>query len=498
MSTSDLPRVRYAFLDRLTEGLVRPTVTHVHGDLVPRGRSVVALREALLAGRVPESVDLSWPDPELRAALLAGIRGSGVAEFCADDPRLTDEVVRYALDAIHESHRLEERAIVALQIHVTDGGSCCSRGGGQMDPEGWRKHRAAALRLGRDLAIDLLATGATRRWGDRVAIWRELLGCLVGLRRAAGLPPGVERGLLRSLPLLDLLQLRSLLASLEPLSDLLRRLGRLRDDDDATGQPVLRQVARAVARSRSDRETVVLPAAGVEIRGVERGGDLARMLPSEAAMLAHPTLARLFRARLVERALLAYHATGALSERIRARQEIDDEDVDREQPVARGPIVIVLDTSGSMRGMPEELAKALVMQMLGVCFMEKRRCYAYSFSGPDQVIEHELSLEGEGLARLLDFLSYSFHGGTVPDAALQRAVRRLDQAEWHAADLVVASDGEFHVEPETRSALDALRARRDVRVHGITVGTTYGFDELRCDALHVLEDWIHALRARTG
>ena len=51
-------------------------------------------------------------------------------------------------------------------------------------------------------------------------------------------------------------------------------------------------------------------------------------------------------------------------------------------------------------------------------------------SGQDQVQELELSLETKNMARLLEFLSHSFSGGTDVDRPLELCLKRLDQQEW--------------------------------------------------------------------
>src|SRR5690606_25975869 len=128
-----------------------------------------------------------------------------------------------------------------------------------------------------------------------------------------------------------------------------RSLGRLlrNDDDDDGTPPVLEDVATHVSRIvQADCE--VTGGTGGEVRGVERSSELARMLPSESALLTRPALRRLWRARWAERALLTYHAPGVVTERIRTTQTFDDGTTTEQRRADRGPVVICLDTSGSM------------------------------------------------------------------------------------------------------------------------------------------------------
>lgn len=50
-----------------------------------------------------------------------------------------------------------------------------------------------------------------------------------------------------------------------------------------------------------------------------------------------------------------------------------------------GPIIVCLDTSGSMYGGREVVAKALVLECMRGARTQSRKCYVYAFSGPGQV-----------------------------------------------------------------------------------------------------------------
>jgi uncharacterized protein with von Willebrand factor type A (vWA) domain len=47
-----------------------------------------------------------------------------------------------------------------------------------------------------------------------------------------------------------------------------------------------------------------------------------------------------------------------------------------------GPIILCLDTSGSMRGAREVVAKALALECMRGAHRQQRACYLYAFSGP--------------------------------------------------------------------------------------------------------------------
>jgi uncharacterized protein with von Willebrand factor type A (vWA) domain len=103
-----------------------------------------------------------------------------------------------------------------------------------------------------------------------------------------------------------------------------------------------------------------------------------------------------------------------------------------------GPIIVCLDTSGSMYGAREVVAKALVLECMRGAQMQARKCYVYAFSGPGQVRALDLSEPQVALEKLLDFLECSFQGGTDVDQPLELALERLNGAcaaslklRWH-------------------------------------------------------------------
>lgn len=95
------------------------------------------------------------------------------------------------------------------------------------------------------------------------------------------------------------------------------------------------------------------------------------------------------------------------------------------------------------------------------------------------------------MAKLLDFLSNSFEGGTDVDAPLEVALERLEQEAWALADILMVSDGE--ISPPSREVLEGIQAAREtlgLKVHGLLVGK--GVTEamqMLCSETHVFKSW---------
>jgi hypothetical protein len=462
---------RYAWLDALPPALAHFTVSHRHGTLHARGECLASIRRDLLAGRAPDVRHMAWPEERDLREAMTSMFDEAVVEECAFDARRTDKLLLVLLRTIEEADDALVRGNVALQVLERD----AQRGLGQT----WSEDPQADARR---IACELVRTRA-RRVCRGARARRGLHGLFGCLACAAGLDGGIGHSMAKSLGLEDAEAIQSLTEDVPEITELIRSLGRMlrKDEDDDATPPLLEDVATTVSRI-VHAESEVLGGTGGEVRGVERSSELARMLPSESALLTRPALRRLWRARWAERALLTYHAPGVVTERIRTMQTFDDGETTRNQRAERGPVLICLDTSGSMRGRPGQLAKAVVLQVVSTAFMEKRPCYLYNFSGPGDVAEEQLSLEGEGLTKLISFLAGSWDGGTDVDVPLERAMKRLDEeGTWRQADLLLVSDGYFHASGSVLRELAALRARRNALVHGVRVGDGDGFLRLRCD-----------------
>jgi uncharacterized protein with von Willebrand factor type A (vWA) domain len=203
-------------------------------------------------------------------------------------------------------------------------------------------------------------------------------------------------------------------------------------------------------------------------------------------------LRALFAARLAEQSLLGWQHRDRWAEPAWVREpgaaRVPRPEV---RPVLEaGPIVVCVDTSASMAGGPERVAKAIVVQALRTAATERRRCWVYAFSGARQCAEIELSSDLDGLRRLADFVAESFHGGTDVMEPIERALARVRRDGWRQADLLIASDGEFGPTAGTVAAVAEARRTLGLRVQGVLIGDreTKGLRSIVDDTFWV-RDW---------
>ena len=136
---------------------------------------------------------------------------------------------------------------------------------------------------------------------------------------------------------------------------------------------------------------------------------------------------RLFLGRLSERQLLGYALEGWSEARGRPHRRR----LERLPRARGGPLVVCLDTSHSMTGGRERIAKSVVLEAVRAAHAQARPCLLFAFSGASDLAELRLTpaatratrprrrsgaggvaMDRESLTKLLDFLSCSFGGGT--------------------------------------------------------------------------------------
>jgi uncharacterized protein with von Willebrand factor type A (vWA) domain len=229
-----------------------------------------------------------------------------------------------------------------------------------------------------------------------------------------------------------------------------------------------------------------------ETRGVQRSGRIARMLPSETMKLARPRLRLLWHAQRAERSLLTYEEDERMLQTVLERAPAPRPHPQRrpERRLEAGPMLLCVDTSGSMQGGAEAVAKAVVLEAMRIAHSQQRRCHVFAFGGPDEILELELALDMAGIDELARFLAQGFRGGTDICGPLERVLARLTDERWRLADLLIASDGEFGATRATAAAVDRAKRELGLRVQGVLIGDreTIGMLEVADDIFWV-RDW---------
>ncbi len=202
-----------------------------------------------------------------------------------------------------------------------------------------------------------------------------------------------------------------------------------------------------------------------EIIGIHHSNEISRMLPSEVALLSSPETEVILSKKYVEKKLLTFQYR---SEDMSTTYEEEEEIVPDQEPDDLGPIILCVDTSGSMFGAPERVAKALALAILEMALQQKRRVFLISFSTGLKAIE--MTGVERDLSEFIEFLRMSFHGGTDIQPALEEALATMEREEYHDADLLVISD--FVIPRLTRKTFERVekaRKKRATKFHSLFI-----------------------------
>lgn len=485
-------------MSALPPAIFAAVATNPAGTLADRAEGVLVLRDALMRGQVPDMSGSPWPSARVQAEVFAWLRDSGLAARCADSPELANEVTISVLDHAAAAERFSNAEAQRLHAELRAIETAREKQAIQSgESEESRHARTKRQELeAKQQAETTAASRATNQlaatWGERLRAWaavEEVFGELGGM---CGLGWDLSRTVLRHTGWQDAKRLADLLKKLPQIQDVVRQLGRMQSTEKAEETPILERLFGPVLRAPAELRDIDTPAVPHDTHGVERSGEIARMLPSEAILFMRPALRILWHAKRAERALATYRVRGVDQERFiadNAGTEARDAER-RKKRQERGPIIVCLDTSGSMQGAPETIAKAITLEAVRIANAEKRDCFLYAFSGPAQVAEFDLTTKRGGIQALLEFLGCSFHGGTDVAEPINRAISRVKSAQWSKADIIVVSDGEFPVADETSSQIATATKSLHLRVHGLLIGAAQSSAmSALCNPVHVFRDW---------
>ncbi len=456
-------------------------------------------RDALLAGKTPTTG--RWPAGALGQQLVEWCEQSGVLPHCRNNPELVDLVVLAMLQLILQAQRRglqqieqllrqlvqEEKARRARQILRAETSASPTPTGAEIETE---RQRISSIVEAQE--AQWLRRNLDQTWQERIRAWNSVEEIFGELGRKLRLGWDLSKGILHHVGWEHVTKIHELIKKLPQVGEVARTIGRLREADNAVVTET-RPIIKAVSRVVEELQRVRQPDFREETEGVHRSADLPRMLPAETMLMRHPVGRKLWQARLAEHKLATYQVSGYDHEIVRRTETEYVEGTETvERKLERGPVIICLDTSGSMHGLPETVAKAISFELMRLAAAEQRKCYLYTFSGPRDIEGRELSLDQDGLKNIIGLLAMSFHGGTDISSPMREAVAKVSQAGWERADIMLVSDGEFSVPTDIQTMVNEAKRTKALRVHGLIVAERgYGEQAMEqlCQPLHYFSDW---------
>lgn len=233
------------------------------------------------------------------------------------------------------------------------------------------------------------------------------------------------------------------------LLDAARRVGRIADNEGPERVPV-----GSGSQYRMQHST---PS---DIEGISVGNDLSALLPIELATMADEQLSGLFAYRFATRRLQTFQYKSNLMKKAqkvqvaRARQ--------------KGPMIVCMDTSGSMQGQPERIAHSLVIKLLQVALQQDRDLLLITFATTAKTFDAR-----QNRITLLDYMRQECGGSTDGTQMLQTAFQLIaSNPRFGSADLLLISDFKFPL--VEASLLRELRQLQDegTRLYALQIGVS--------------------------
>lgn len=210
-----------------------------------------------------------------------------------------------------------------------------------------------------------------------------------------------------------------------------------------------------------------------DVVGVELSGDVGRLLPSELVKLADPDFEDDAMRRLVEKQCMSRQYKGV-------------------EPVGKGPVIFVVDESGSMQGEKIANAKAFALSMAWIAKHQKRWCALIAFSGGTAGNVLELPPKSWDEEKLVGWLEHFYGRGTDMDVPLVELPNKY-WAELKAprgkTDVIILTDGLCNISKPMEESFNSWKKKESVRVISLILGESSVGDLSRVsDEAHLLDN----------
>lgn len=213
-----------------------------------------------------------------------------------------------------------------------------------------------------------------------------------------------------------------------------------------------------------------------EINGLRFSNDISSVLPSELSLMNNPAANKLFQLKFAQKQLLSYDYQ-RMEEEQEESKEKEETTVEKKEP--KGPIIICVDTSGSMHGTPENIAKTITFALSKIVIEEERKCYLISFSTSIETLDLT-DFSANPIGRLVQFLRMSFHGGTDATPALKHAVKMLSENEWKNADVLMISDFVMQtLDNDIKTQIESAQ-EDNTNFHSLVIGSSGNNAAINC------------------
>ena len=185
----------------------------------------------------------------------------------------------------------------------------------------------------------------------------------------------------------------------------------------------------------------------MERTGVTIGNDIERLLPMGMGLCTYPTTKNDFLRRFVEGQMMMYEQKG---------QEV----------VGKGPIILCLDQSGSMRNLDTQ-SKGFTLALMSIARRQRRDFCLILFSTRIQVFKYEKGkIKSSDMVKLAQTFLI---GGTDFSLLLSKSLSTINESRFKQSDVVFVTDGEDGIKDSFLEEFNKKKREKDFNVLSLLI-----------------------------
>ena len=199
-----------------------------------------------------------------------------------------------------------------------------------------------------------------------------------------------------------------------------------------------------------------------EIEGVILGNNLSNLLPIEYALMDETV----FYMRYVKRELqqFAFRNIHLDKKKTELKQK-------KQHRLERGPIIVAIDTSGSMIGLPTQISKALLLNIVKVTRPQNRKMLLITYSVRAKILEiHKPSQ----FYKIEEFFNARFCGGTDGEDMFSKVIFALQIKDYEMADVLIISDFKFSLPSSSTTKQIDQERDKGTKFYGLCINGGIG------------------------
>ncbi|MDS1004612.1 VWA domain-containing protein [Clostridium sporogenes] len=187
----------------------------------------------------------------------------------------------------------------------------------------------------------------------------------------------------------------------------------------------------------------------VAIKSVKIGNDIIHTLPSEKMLLVNKTTKKEFYRKFNQKQLLQH-------------------ELESDKLKAKGPMVICIDMSSSMKGIKEKWSKAVAIALLEIAQQQKRNFAAILFN-EDATEPIIIEKDKKDPEKILDIAERFDGGGTLFETPLEKALEVIEQSKFKKADIVFITDGHSYTHPDFINKFNKMKDDKEFKVLSVLI-----------------------------